>query len=154
MASAVVTLREVTNANLYDVLRLRVAEDQRGFVAPNANSIAEAYFCPEAWFRAIYADETPVGFAMLYIDTEKPDYMLWRFMIDQAHQGRGYGRAALDQIIEYVKTLPRAICLDLSYVEGEKGPEGFYRKSGFVATGEMDGDEYVMRLDFSPSADA
>jgi len=61
-----VTLREVTADNLGVVLALEVLEEQQNFVASNARSIAQAHFHQEAWFRAIYADEVPVGFLMLH----------------------------------------------------------------------------------------
>ena len=48
-----VTLREVTRENLHQVLQLKVKPEQEQFVANNAVSIAQAYFEPKAWFRAI-----------------------------------------------------------------------------------------------------
>ena len=65
---AEVTLREVTGDTVRAVCRLQVGPGQERFVASNAISIAEAYFEPKAWFRAIYAGEEPVGFVMLYDD--------------------------------------------------------------------------------------
>jgi diamine N-acetyltransferase len=124
-----------------------VAEEQKGFVAPNAVSISQAHFSNYAWFRAIYADETPVGFVMVYIDKEKPEYYLWRYMIDAEHQGKGYGRQALSQVIDYIKTLPKATEMFTSYVPGEGCPAPFYRKLGFEETGEWDGGEAVMKLE-------
>jgi diamine N-acetyltransferase len=59
-------------------------------VAANSVSIAEAYFEPCAWFRAIYADETPIGFVMLHAEPENEEYFLWRFMLDAAYQRQGY----------------------------------------------------------------
>ena len=116
-------------------------------VAPNALSIAQAHFSDKAWFRAIYADETPVGFIMLYDDPEETEYFLWRLMIAGPHQGKGYGRRAVEQLIEYVKTRPGAEGLLTSHVPIEGGPEGFYRKLGFEPTGEVHGGEVVMRLE-------
>ena len=56
-----VTLREITRETVRDVCRLEVGPGQGQFVASAAVSIAEAHFSPEAWFRAIYAGEVPVG---------------------------------------------------------------------------------------------
>lgn len=141
-----VSLRPVTKENLYDVFRLQVKEEQRRFVASNSASIAEVFFEERAWFRAIYAGETPVGFVMLYLDEVEKEYSLWRFMIAAEHQGKGYGRAAMRAIIEVVRALPGAEKLDVSYVPGDGGPSAFYQSLGFMETGEMDGDERVMRL--------
>ena len=60
-----VTLKEITADTVRTICNLSVREDQKKFVAPNAVSIAQAYFSEYAWFRAIYADETPIGFVML-----------------------------------------------------------------------------------------
>ena len=64
---AKITLREINNENFRAIFRIRVKPKQEQFVAPNVQSIAEAHFTDEAWFRAIYADDEPVGFVMLLI---------------------------------------------------------------------------------------
>ena len=80
---AVVTLQEVTRANLDDILCLAVTSEQENFIASNAVSIAEAHFYPEVtWFRAIYANEAPIGFVLLDDDPVKSFYAIWRFMTD------------------------------------------------------------------------
>jgi diamine N-acetyltransferase len=145
---AVVSLREVTKDTVRAICRLKVAPHQEHFVAPNAVSIAQAYFEPKAWFRAVYANETPVGFVMLEEDTEKEEYFLWRYMVDTRYQKLGYGRQALTQVIEHVKTRPGATGLYTSCVPGDGSPCPFYERMGFRYTGEMDDDELVMRLDF------
>ncbi len=145
---AVVTLREVTKETVRTICNLKVAPQQAQFVAPNAVSIAQAYFeLDAAWFRAIYADETPVGFLMLDDDPANEAYILWRFMIDTRFQGYGFGRRALDLLIEHVKTRPGAKALFTSCVPGDGSPCPFYEKIGFVYTGDVDDGELVMRLD-------
>ncbi len=139
-------MREITKETVNSILNLRVTKAQEQFVASNAVSIAEAYFSAEAWFRAIYADETPVGFLMLSDQPDKGKYFLWRFMVDAQYQGKGYGRRALELLIEHVKTRPSAKELFLSHVPGPRSPESFYRKLGFEHTGEKAGEELVMKL--------
>ena len=62
-----VTLRTITAQTVRTIINLQVSPQQRHLVAPNAVSLAEALFHPEAWYRAVYADEDPVGFVMLYL---------------------------------------------------------------------------------------
>ena len=143
-----VSLREVTRETVRAIMKLDVSESQKSFVAPNSVSIAQAYFEPKAWFRAIYADETPVGFVMLFDDSEKPTYYLWRYMVDSKFQGMGFGKKALELVIEYVKTRPDATELLLSYMPGEGAPNIFYEKLGFKDTGVKHGDELEMKLIF------
>ncbi|MCK5181496.1 MAG: GNAT family N-acetyltransferase [Dehalococcoidia bacterium] len=146
--NAEVSLREITSETVIQICKLSdtLSEQEQKMVAPNAISIAQAHFSDKAWFRAIYADEMAVGFVMLYDDSENPEYFLWRLMIAGPYQGKGYGRKAIELLVEYVKTRPRARELSTSYVPIEGGPEGFYRKMGFEPTGEVDDGEIVVRL--------
>ena len=155
--SADVSLRELTKATLYDILRLKVAPSQQRFVASNAESVAEAHFNQQtAWFRGIYAGDTPVGFLMLSQqldaasrgDAPHAAYYLWRLMIDASHQGRGYGRAAMLLLIEHVRSQPEGTELFTSFDPG--GAEAFYASLGFVHTGRIIDGEIEMRLAIEP----
>lgn len=146
MAEHEITLREVTAETVRAICDLRVRPEQRSYVADNAVSIAQAYFEPHAWFRAVYAGEEPVGFVMLHADTEKGEFFLWRFMIAADDQGKGYGRRALDLVVEHVRGLPGASALLSSYVPGEDGPRDFYLRYGFAETGEVEDGEHVITL--------
>jgi diamine N-acetyltransferase len=101
----------------------------------------------------IYAGDEPVGFVMLSDGAEPTEdephpwrYTLWRLLVDARHQGRGYGRAALDLVIDYLGTRPDATELITSAVPGEGSPLPFYERYGFVQTGEVDEGEVVLRL--------
>lgn len=144
--NAVVSLREITIETLRPIIDLKVAPSQEKFVAANAVSISQAYFVKEAWFRGIYADETPVGFVMLHDDAAEQTYFLWRFMIDARYQSLGFGRRAIKQLIDYVKTRPGATELRVSCVPGDGSPCPFYEKLGFQPTGEEQHGELVLRL--------
>ena len=141
-----ITLREITEDTLTGILKLNVTEIQKKCVAPNAVSIAQAHFSEEAWFRGIYNDDTPVGFIMMHNEEKKAEYYLWRFMIDKQYQKSGFGRKAIELMIEYVKSRPNAVELLTSCVPGKDGPELFYQKLGFKSTGEFDEGEEVYKL--------
>ena len=141
-----VDLRDVTADNVRPVMDLAVAPEQRDYVADNARSIAEHAYTTEAWLRAVYADDAPVGLVLLSERRSVPRYYLWRFMIDQNHQRRGYGAAAMSLLVDYVRTLPHASQLFLSYVPGPHGPFEFYSGLGFVETGREEGGEREMVL--------
>ena len=141
-----VSLREVTKENINPVLRLQVHKKQEQFVANNAWSIAQGTYSDLSWFRAIYADDTPVGFVMLELNPAKEEYYVWRLMVDGKHQGKGYGRKALQLIIEFVRDKTDAKQLLLSYVPAEGSAVTFYKKLGFVETGEVEEGENIMKL--------
>lgn len=143
---ATVSLREITEETVNTILKLKVAPAQEQFVANNAVSLAQAHFSKYAWFRAIYADETPVGFILLYDNPDEPTYYLWRFMLDERYQRLGFGRKAIGLLVDYVRTRPNATELRLSYVPQEGGPKVFYEGLGFVHTGEEHDGELEMRL--------
>ena len=153
-----VTLREITAETVRAVIKLSVAESQKGFVAPNAVSLAQALFAPEAWFRAIYFGEEPAGFVMLEDESllspapPQPEVGVWRFMVDAKFQGRGIGRTALLQVIEHVRSKAMFASLQLSYVPGPGCPEPFYLALGFRHTGRLDEDEIILELPLAANA--
>ncbi|HLU83278.1 MAG TPA: GNAT family N-acetyltransferase [Trueperaceae bacterium] len=162
-----VELRRITDDNFREVIALELAEGQDKFVAPNIYTLAEAYVSLTDDFNipmlyAIYDDDAMVGFiAMAY---ERPtgddaegepegkalgSYAMYRFMIDRRHQGRGFGRAALAQAIELLRTQPHgpASHIATSFVPGNDVAQRLYTSLGFVETGELDGDELVARYE-------
>lgn len=148
-SSPTISLREITADTVEDICRLTgtLPDYQQKFVASNAFSIAQAYFEPKAWFRAIYADDEPVGFIMLDDDDEAQEYFLWRLMVAGPQQGRGFGRQAIELLLDYVRTRPGATALLTSYVHEYRGPGGFYHQLGFEPTGEILDGETVVKLD-------
>ena len=115
-------------------------------------SIAEASFYDEAWFRAIYDDDAPVGFVMLYDPTlsahpDELDFFLWRLMIDKGHQRNGLGHAAVKLLIDHVRTRPGAKKLLVSHASEADALGRFYGSLGFTYTGAEEEGEKVMALD-------
>jgi diamine N-acetyltransferase len=141
---ATVELREVTGETVRDICRLKTTPEQEAFVAPNAVSIAEAYFEPKAWFRAIYTDGAPVGFVMLHDDRERQRYYLWRLLIDattsaaaRARQRSSWSCGSADP--------SRRDRADRELGRGRRA-WGLLPGLGFVLTGEVDDGEVVARL--------
>jgi diamine N-acetyltransferase len=131
---AVVTLREITAATVRVICALETSAGQKSFVASNAISIAQAYFEPRATFRAVYAEEAPVGFAMWKPADDAEAVYLWRFMIDHNYQKKGYGKQAIAQLINLLRDAGYQR-MTTSVVLGCGGPLEFYRSLGFVETG-------------------
>lgn len=153
MKPALVHLREITDENRDIVRALRVGPGQERFVASVAESLDEAAVTPEGnpWYRAIYAGEEPVGFVMLSWDvTPAPGilgpWFLWRLLIDERHQRRGFGRAALERIVDLVRA-EGATELLTSYEPGDGEPWPFYERFGFRPTGAIAQGEIVIALD-------
>lgn len=145
-----IELRKIDESNRAEILSLTVSEGQREYIASNEESLAEAERLPEiARPFGIYADGKAVGFAMFAFDENNDDprdkYWLWRFMIDKSLQGRGYGGAALKEIINYFRD-SGAEEITLSTKESNAAALGLYRKFGFKKNGEMNDGEVVLKL--------
>ena len=145
-----VTLREITPDNSEAIFKLSVADSQKHLVATNERSIAQAHFEEAAWFRAIYADEEPVGFVMLHdealrAEPREPGYLvLWRFMIAERFQGMGFGWEAMLLVIAHARTRPGVTRLQTSWAQEEGNAGNFYRKLGFVPTRvDEDGEQWA-----------
>lgn len=145
--------KQINNRNVLAIcnLSLTLSTEQRKAVADNAVSIAQGHCSENAWMRAIYKDDAPVGFIMCHIGSDWddgidcPGVFLWRLMIAGPFLGRGYGKRALDLLIGHLRALGIAE-LFTSYHLGEGSPEGFYKKLGFTPTGDHYGDEPEVRL--------
>ena len=146
-----IELVELSEENIKQCLELKVSDEQKQYIAANADSLKTAKENEKvARPFVIYCDGKPVGFTMFAFDEEceNPDdrYWLWRFMIDENEQGKGCGTAALRVIISYFKE-HGANNIRLSTKLANTKALSMYRKAGFVETGEMNGEETVFQLD-------
>ena len=147
-----IELRTIDHTNMDDVISLEVFDHQKAFIASNLRSIETAQ---EEEHRniarpfAIYAEDNLVGFCMFAFEPEAEDeedrYWLWRFMIDRKEQGKGYGQAALDEIISYFRDHGANQIFLSTEPENECGLH-VYHKAGFQETGEFNDDEAVLKL--------
>lgn len=137
-----ITLKAITQDNWEAIARLSVSEQQREFIYDNVYSIAEASFNDAAIPRAIYSGKKPIGFVM-YDRLEREDgsaeYDIYRFMIDEKYQGKGYGRSALTKIIEEIKSLPDAARITICFSPTNEAAKELYVSVGFEEVGT---DEY------------
>ena len=154
-----IRLEKVNSRNVWKLLKLCVRDDQKDFVATNTESIIDAYTTVNAGGHAfpfgIYDDNLPVGFLMIGYGTDdewenppeiaKNNYLIWRFMIDKDHQGKGYGKKAMELALDFIKTWPcgKADYCFLSYMPENTHAKALYASFGFSETGETDGDEII-----------
>ncbi|NJN96924.1 MAG: GNAT family N-acetyltransferase [Anaerolineales bacterium] len=141
-----ITLREVTQQNWRECVDLKVAPEQENFVAPNLFSIAESKFEPDWRPLAIYVGETIVGFTMVGRDERDGSYWIIRLMIDAAYQRRGYGRAAMKEVIRQLKQKPDCREIKISFMPENVAAEKLYLSLGFERTGWIEDGEVVLML--------
>lgn len=150
-----IELKKITEDNFYEVINLKVSEEQEEgkYVAPNVRSIAECWLYrknEDVFPYAVYSGEEIVGFLLLDLDEEEKEYMIWRMMVDEKYQGRGYGRQIVEAVIEMAKNDPDYDVLIADFVEGNEGMKYLLESLGFKRTGfDSENDEVLMRLDIS-----
>ena len=148
-----VSLRPIDDANREAVEALAVTPDQERFVSGVREAILEAAEHPDAQalYWAIYAEETPVGFVMIADEVGSSEYIahyLWKLLIGEHYQRRGLGTATLDLIVEYFRSRGVGM-MWTSAGQGEGSPVAFYERYGFVRSGDLHGDEILLRLEIA-----
>ena len=142
-----VCLKPVTKENLDLVLALNVKDSQRHFVSSAAESLAQAYVFPETAFPfAVYSDNVVVGFIMMGYYAEKGYYTLWKLLIDQRYQGRGYGREALELGIAFLREAYHVNEIFTGVLPENLVAKNLYRSAGFSETGLFENGMQELRL--------
>lgn len=141
-----VTFRPVERDNFIDVVKLSVHDSQRGFVASNVFSIAEAKVEPDWVPLAVYAGDELVGFTMYGYEEREGRWWIFRLMVGAEHQGKGYGKAAMRKLIKEMVAEHGMESIFISYDLGNDAAAGLYRGLGFRETGEIDQGEIVAEL--------
>lgn len=133
MTSSPVALRPVTVHNWQACVALQLYPDQFGLLPDNLYSLAEAQFYPDGESLAVYTlSGEIVGFARYGRDATPGDLKIYRLMIDRAHQGKGYGRAAMRRLIERLEQLEGSERIRISYQDHNSVARNLYRSLGFV----------------------
>ncbi|GAB6989871.1 GNAT family N-acetyltransferase [Paenibacillus pini] len=134
-----IQLKDITAENFNECVSLKSYDTKERLlfeehVASNAFSLAQAKVEVEWLPKAIYYNETMVGFAMYGLDKKQGFYFITRLMIDYKHQGKGIGKQAMLKIIEVMKGFP---CKEIytSFVSSNEGAKKLYTSLGFEYTG-------------------
>ena len=152
------SLQPVTKDNWQALIKLQVRKDQTQFVASNLYSIAQAQFGEEFeghWdFHpfGIYDSEEPVGFLMYGSNYSHPSQQVFviRLMVDEKYQGKGYGRSAMQTILEGFRSDKRIKGVGISYEPENDVARKLYVSLGFEETGRMIDGEVEAILQIRP----
>ena len=142
-------LRKITEDNFIQAFELKLAPGQERFVSHPIRSLAQAYvYRNQCQPFGICADGAMVGYVMVIYDYDIPEYDIWHMMIDESKQGQGYGSAALDRAIEFIKTKPFGDSnrIALTCNRENAGALELYRRKGFAETGAEYDDEIELSL--------
>ena len=145
-------LKAITKDNWIDAIKLKVSEDQNHFVATNAVSLAQLNFLENFYAFGVYYEETMVGFTLFGLDDEDQQYWIYRLMIDEKYQGKGYGKEAINLIIKTIQSMkaPQHQVIHISYEQENTVARSVYQKAGFTEIeGLFIGSEQVARYEFA-----
>ena len=150
MEESMINLKKITEENLIQAFNLKLAKDQEKFVSHPIRSLAQVYVYREQCQPfGIYDDDEMVGYVMVIYDYDIPEYDIWHMMIDEAKQGKGYGRKALMQVLDYIRTKPFGDSDRIALTCSKKNTVALnlYRQIGFIESGiEDDGEiELIMQ---------
>lgn len=142
-------LRKITEENFIDAFNLKLAPEQERFVSHPIRSLAQAYVYREQCQPfGIYEGQTMVGYVMVIYDYDVPEYDIWHMMIEQAEQGKGYGKAALDRVLDYIREKPFGSSNRVTLTCNKENIRALtmYKSKGFAETGVTDGEEIELSL--------
>ena len=134
-------LIEVNEDNWLDFARLRVREEQRGFVDSALGILARgyAYRSCRARVLGIEGEGRAVGLALVKdLDEEPACYDLQQFMIDGRYQGRGYGTRALGLLLAELGEERKYACVEVCVKREDAPALHVYAKLGFTDSGYID----------------
>ena len=139
-----INLKKITEDNFIDAFNLKLGVGQDKYVSHPIRSLAQAYvYRNQCQPFGIYNDDEMVGYVMVIYDYDIPEYDIWHMMIDERHQGEGYGKAALEQVLAYIGTHPFGDSNRVTFTcnKDNETALGLYHSMGFRETGEEDDDE-------------
>ena|SRR5215471_7184908 len=140
-----ITLREINGDNFHEVISLKVEK----YCASNLYSLAQAKIYPHEIPLAIYNDDIIVGFIMYGIEPrDNNEYWIDRFMIDEKYQNNGFGKKALEMVIEKIKQDKTHNKIKISTNPENSIAIKLYKKLGFNETGELHDDEALLILEY------
>lgn len=142
----------ILDDNMKECIELEVATEQKDSVMPNSINLAYAYNLnargTHAVPQAIYADGKMVGLITYVYRIDDKDfgetcYSIWPFMIDKNHQGKGYGKQAMQKVLDEIRTMPhgKADNVFASYEPENEIARKLYASLGFENTDKKWADE-------------
>ncbi|HLA07391.1 MAG TPA: GNAT family N-acetyltransferase [Anaerolineales bacterium] len=96
----------------------------------------------------VYEEGRPVGIILYGLNYADPDMqeLIMRLMVDEKFQGQGYGRFAMQAVLDIFRADENVKAVVISYLLENVGAKNLYASLGFVETGEVFHGELVAVL--------
>ena len=134
------TLEELSADTAQQANTLELLPGQERFANPVTYEQADNTIdVTNTWSRVIRSGDEVVGFVRAYFDpdfaTDELRCCVWRVSVSASAQGKGVGRFAIEAVME--EALRRGFDhLSVLWQAGDEGPGNFFRKLGFIETGQ------------------
>lgn len=146
-------LKDIDNENWKQCIFLTTDKEGQHFiceefVASNALSIAQSKI-QNGWItKAIYDKDGMIGFTMYGFCYEHDFYEICRIMIDHKYQRKGYGKLAMERVIEEMRSFKDCNEIFLSFDPKNQIGKRLYEGFDFKDTGKsIDGELlYCLKL--------
>ncbi len=137
-------LKEITEENFNECLNLKVNVENEDYVDEVVYSFAEAYIYYNSYIlRAIYLEDTIIGFVSIYVGENS--YQIINFLIDDNYRNKGYGKEAVNIIIDYLKCNYNAKLVSVPvYIENREAHK-FWSKLNFNNSEVIENNYIFMR---------
>jgi diamine N-acetyltransferase len=148
------SLSPVISDDLKDLFALQVRDDQKTYVAPNSNTIAQFAYLSGGYVFSIRSSDKIVGLMGL-IDCREHDELeegddpnaafLMRMMVADTYQGQGIGKAAMQLALDWARARGNS-CFQTSVVPENDSAMHFYEGLGLGKTGRIVDDEIELSM--------
>jgi diamine N-acetyltransferase len=140
-----IILEPIDRSNFHKLFKMELRPEQATFVTPPRWTLARCYVRLfgkrfEHLPHLIRAGDEAVGYATTACDANSADnYWIDDIMIAAEHQGKGYGRAAVTEVIKMIAArYPRCKAVQLTCFRTNTNAAALYVSLGFEATGGVD----------------
>lgn len=144
------TLEELSADTAQQANSLELLPGQERFANPVTYEQADTSIdVANTWSRVIRSGDEVVGFVRAYFDpeytTDELRCCVWRVSVSAGAQGKGVGRFAIEAVKQ--EALRRGFDhLSVLWQAGDEGPGNFFRKLGFIETGQSDYGDVIGSL--------
>ena len=138
----------VDRGNYKKLFSMQLRPEQITFVTPPRWTLARCYVrqfgdqFEHLPHLIVASDGNVVGYSTTACDpASDDDYWIDDIMIEAAHQGKGYGRAAMVEVLKMiVVSYPQCEAVQLTCFRANTNAAALYKSMGFEPTGEVDNE--------------
>ena len=130
------------------VLSIQLHDHQVDYLPSIQSSLEMAERYPNSRSLVFDVDGSIVGYGLYGIDDETGAWKIFRLYIDKNHQSKGFGRAAMQLLLQQLEDDHGASEVLIVYNGDNKAAEHLYQSIGFVPYAHRD-DKVLARYDCS-----